>query len=269
MIIVLNSSKTLDMHSPARISKHSLPEFSDECASLVKDLRKLSVAQMAKLMGVSEKLAILNVDRYRNWKMRPGSSSAKQALLAFKGDVYEAMDVDTYTVEALNFAQLHLRILSGLYGILCPLDLIQPYRLEMANKLSTRSGKNLYEFWGNQINQSLNAMLESEKSGVLVNLASLEYFKAAKADRLNATVITPVFKEQRDSAYRVVAIYTKKARGRLCDYIIRNRINRPEDLKSFNLSGYRFRAKLSSHTQWVFVRAAKKTEDRGQRSDDR
>ncbi len=257
MIMVLNSSKTLDMQSPARISKHSLPEFSSECASLVKDLRKLSVSELALLMKVSEKLAVLNVDRYRNWNTRPGSSNAKQALLAFKGDVFEAMNIGTYTAGALNFAQQHLRILSGLYGILRPLDLIQPYRLEMATKLATRSGKNLYEFWGNRIHQSLNAMLEKEKSGVLINLASLEYFKTVKANRLTAKVITPVFKEQLDSAYRVVAIYAKKARGRMCDYIIRNRLKRPEDLKAFNWEGYRFRPKLSSNMQWVFSRTSK------------
>ena len=254
MIIVLNSSKTLDMQPPAHKFKHSIPEFSAECASLIKALRKLSVAELAKLMKVSEKLAVLNVDRYRNWKMRPDSTNAKQALMAFKGDVFEAMNIDTCTIDEFDFAQQHLRILSGLYGILRPLDLIQAYRLEMATRLSTPGGKNLYEFWGNRIQQSLNALLKKEKSGVLINLASLEYFKTVKAHQLKATVITPIFKERRNSAYRVVAIYAKKARGRICDFIIRNRIDRPEDLKSFNLDGYGFRAKLSNSTQWVFTR---------------
>jgi cytoplasmic iron level regulating protein YaaA (DUF328/UPF0246 family) len=254
MIILLNSSKTLDMRLPAPITKHSIPEFSAESASLVKELRKLSAAELAKLLGVSEKLAVVNAERYRKWKMRPGSPGAKQALLALKGDVYEAMEADAYSVGAFNFAQQCLRILSGLYGILCPLDLIQPYRLEMATKLPTHSGKNLYEFWGNRIHQYMNTLIEQENSGVLINLASLEYVKAAKPDLLNATVITPVFKEKRDSAYRVVAIYTKKARGRMCDFIIRNRIKRPEDIKAFSLDGYGFHAKLSSQTEWAFVR---------------
>lgn len=257
MIFVLNSSKTIDMQPSARKSKHSTPEFYAECASLVKALRTLSVAELVSLMKISEKLAVLNVDRYRNWKMRPDSSNAKQALMAFKGDVFEAMNIDSYTVKDFDFAQQHLRILSGLYGILRPMDLIQAYRLEMATKLSNAKGKNLYEFWGNRIHQSLGALLKKEKSGVLINLASLEYFKAVKADQLKATVITPIFKEQRNSAYRVVAIYAKKARGRICDFIIRNRIDRPEDLKSFNSDGYGFSAKLSNSTQWVFTRRSR------------
>ena len=259
MIAILNSSKTLDMQLPPRKIKHSLPEFTDESAALVKVLRKLSVAELAALMKVSEKLAVINVDRYRNWKMRPDSSEAKPSLMAFKGDVYEAMNVDTYTVEALNFAQRHLRILSGLYGILRPLDRIQPYRLEMATQLYTGSGKNLYEFWGDKIHQSVKAALAKEKSGVLINLASLEYFKTVKADQLSGTVITPVFKEQQGSTYRVVAIYAKKARGRMSDFIIRNRLVQPEDLKSFNLDGYRFQPKLSAETEWIFVRKSQNT----------
>ena len=258
MITILNSSKTLDMQLPARISRHSMPEFSAECATLVKTLRKLSVSELAALMGMSEKLAILNVERYRNWQMRPDPANSKQALLAFKGDVFEAMGIESYTMQAFNFAQQHLRILSGLYANLRPLDLIQPYRLEMAIRLSAGSSKNLYEFWGDKIHQSLSDLLQREGSGILLNLASLEYFKTVKANRLKATVITPVFKEQQDSGYRVVAIYAKKARGRMCDFIIRNRIKRPENLKSFNLDGYRFRARLSTDTQWIFVRGARK-----------
>ncbi|MBW2485997.1 MAG: peroxide stress protein YaaA [Deltaproteobacteria bacterium] len=257
MIILLNSSKTLDMQLPARITQHSMPKFSAECEILVKVLRKLSVSELAKLMGMSEKLAVLNAERYRNWQRRPGPANSKQALLAFKGDVFDAMEIESYPLKAFHYAQQHLRILSGLYAILRPLDLIQPYRLEMATKLSTPSGKNLYEFWGDKIHLSLSDLLKREKSGILVNLASLEYFKAVKADRLKATVITPVFKEQQDSSYRVVAIYAKKARGRMCDFMIRNRIKQPENLKSFSLDGYRFRASLSTDTQWVFVRTSK------------
>ena len=256
MLTILNSSKTLDMQLPARVSKHSMPQFSAECAILVKALRKLSVSELAALMGMSEKLAVLNVERYRNWQRHPGPATSKQALLAFKGDVFDAMDVESYDMKAFNYAQQHLRILSGLYAVLRPLDLIQPYRLEMATRLSAGGCKNLYEFWGDKIHQSLSDLLKREKSGILVNLASLEYFKAVKANRLKATVITPVFKERQDSGYRVVAIYAKKARGRMCDFIIRNRIKQPENLKSFNLDGYRFRAGLSTDTQWVFGRTS-------------
>jgi len=163
-------------------------------------------------------------------------------------------EVDNYKIKDFDFAQKHLRILSGLYGILRPLDLIQPYRLEMATKLPTARGKDLYAFWGNRINQSLNTELKREKSGVLINLASVEYFKAAEAGLLNATVITPVFKELRDASYRVVAIYAKKARGLMCNYIIRNHLTRARDLQSFDLNGYRFNPKLSSQKQWVFTR---------------
>ena len=254
MIILMNSSKTLDFEQPARISKHSIPEFSSDCEFLVNKLRKLSVSDFSKLMGVSEKLAVLNVDRYKNWQFSAPYSRAKQAILAFKGDIYSSIDVENYTAKEYNFAQKHLRILSGLYGVLRPLDLIQPYRLEMATKLSTDRGKNLYHFWGTRIQQYLDALLRREKSGILINLASVEYFKAIRADQLDATVITPVFKEFRDSSYRVVTIYAKKARGMICDYIMRNHIRQPEKLQSFNSNGYRFSAKLSSEREWVFAR---------------
>ena len=257
MIIILNSSKTMDFETPAPISKHSAPLFSDDSNSLVKTLSRLSLAQFSKLMGVSEKLAKLNVNRYKNWQTSPSGSVAKQSLLAFKGDIYAAIDVENYGMQEFNFAQKHLRILSGLYGILRPLDLIQPYRLEMATKLPNKRGKGLYAFWGNRITEALDAALKREKSGILINLASVEYFKSIKANLLNATVITPVFKECRDSSYRVVAIYAKKARGLMCDYIIRNHLTETRDLKSFDLEGYRYNKELSSEVEWVFARGEK------------
>jgi cytoplasmic iron level regulating protein YaaA (DUF328/UPF0246 family) len=254
MIILLNSSKTLDFETSAIISKHSTAEFCDDSKILVDTLRRLAVVEFTKLMGVSEKLAILNVNRYKNWRRRASAPDAKQAILAFKGDIYAAIDVENYTMREFNFAQQHLRILSGLYGVLRPLDLIQPYRLEMATKLSTARGTNLYAFWGNRIHHALSKALKREKSGILINLASLEYFKAVKAHPLDARVITPVFKQYRNSSYRVVAVYAKKARGLMCDYIIRNHMSRIRDLKSFDLDGYRFNAKLSSGDEWVFSR---------------
>ena len=254
MIILMNSSKTLNFEQPAHISKHTVPEFLEDCEFLVSELRKFSVSDFAGLMGVSENLAVLNVKRYKKWLTSPGGSDAKQALMAFKGDIYAAMNSDRYKMKDLDFAQKHLRILSGLYGILRPLDLIQPYRLEMATKLATDRGKDMYRFWGTRINASLNEMLKREKSGVLVNLASVEYFKAAIPKLLKADVITPVFKEYKDPSYRVVAIYAKKARGLMCDYIVRNRITRVEDLQSFNSDGYRFAPALSSQKDWVYTR---------------
>ena len=257
MIILLNSSKTLDFERPASIAKHSIPEFSEDSSLLVDALRKLSPADFAALMGVSQKLAILNVNRYKNWRLSASAPDAKQAILAFKGDIYAPIDVENYTLKEFNFAQRHLRILSGLYGILRPLDLIQPYRLEMATKLLTERGKGLYAFWGDRINQALDAALKQEKSGILINLASLEYFKAVKANQLDARMITPVFREYRNSSYRVVAIYAKKARGMMCDYIIRNHISRIREVKSFDLDGYRFNEKFSSENEWVFTRGDK------------
>ena len=254
MIILMNSSKTLNFEQPAHISKYTDPEFLADCEFLVNELRKLSVSGFARLMGVSEKLAELNVHRYKNWRMSPGSSDAKQALLAFKGDIYAAMDVDRYKMTAFNFAQKHVRILSGLYGMLRPLDLIQPYRLEMATKLTTSRGKDMYGFWDNRILASLNEMLKREKSGVVVNLASAEYVKAVKPKHLKADVVTPVFKQYKDPSYRVVAIYAKKARGLMCDYIVQNRLTSVEDIKSFNWDGYRFAPEFSSQKDWVFTR---------------
>lgn len=258
MIILMNSSKTLNFEQPSQTIEHTIPQFLEDCELLVNKLRKLSVLEFAKLMGVSENLATLNVRRYENWRSSPGIPDAKQALLAFKGDIYAAMDVDRYNKITFDFAQKHLRILSGLYGILRPLDLIQPYRLEMATKLATARGENIHRFWGTRINTCLNEMIKLEKSGVLVNLASAEYFKATEPKLLQADVITPVFKEYKAPTYRVVTIYAKKARGAMCDYILQNRITRVEDIQSFSLDGYRFAPAQSSETKWVFTRGDKK-----------
>lgn len=251
----MNSSKTLDFQK-SRISKHTLPEFLKDSEILVRELRQLSASEFSKLMGTSQKLTELNVQRYAKWQTPFKAPNAKQALLAFKGDIYAGMETERYTTGDLEFAQKHLRILSGLHGILRPLDLIQPYRLEMATKLTTSRGKNLYSFWGTQINESVKALLKREGSGLLVNLCSAEYFKAIKPQLLDATVITPVFKDFKNGVYRIVAIYAKKARGFMCNYIIRNRIKRAEDIKAFNLAGYQFNKKMSSDFEWIFTRKA-------------
>ena len=254
MIILMNSSKTLDFDQPDRASKHTSPEFIKDAEMLVKELRRLSDSEFSKLMGVSDKLAKLNVARYAGWQSSEKGTGAKQALLAFKGDIYCGLDTANYHTKDFEFAQKHVRILSGLYGILRPLDLIQPYRLEMATKLSTNRGKNLYQFWETKINESVKALLKQEKSGVIVNLCSAEYFKAVKPDLLDATVITPVFKEFRNGAYRFITIYAKKARGLMGNFIIRNHLKKLENLKSFNVDAYRFNPTISSAQEWIFVR---------------
>lgn len=254
MIILVNSSKTLEFHQKSRISKNSEPEFIEDAEILVKKLRRLSKSKFSKLLKTSKKLTELNVERYASWQADVDQSNAKQALLAFRGDIYSGMEVDDYKIRDFNFAQKHVRILSGLYGILRPLDLIQPYRLEMATKLATTRGKNMYDFWGTKINANLKVLLKQEKSGTLVNLCSMEYFKAIKSDRLDAKVITPAFKEFRDGTYRFITLYAKKARGMMCNYIIRNQIKKLTDLKSFDVEGYQFNEKISSDEEWVFTR---------------
>ncbi len=254
MIVLMNSSKTLDFGQQTRISKQTTPEFGKDAAILVKKLCTLSKSDFAKVMKVSEKLADLNLERYANWQRDLKSTNGKQALLAFKGDIYSGMEVDNYKTKDFEFAQKHVRILSGLYGILRPLDLMQPYRLEMATKLNTSRGKNLYQFWGNKINSSLKKMLKHEKSGVLVNLCSLEYFKSTQPKDLDARIISPVFKEYRDGAYRFVTIFAKKARGMMCNYIIQNQLTYVEELKSFNVEGYKFKPTISSENELVFTR---------------
>lgn len=250
----MNSSKTLDFQQKVRISKHTLPELQNDADHLVKRLGQLSTADFSKLLKTSEKLTRLNMERYANWQNPPRTPNAKQALLAFKGDIYSGMEVDDYKIKEFNFAQKHVRILSGLYGILRPLDLIQPYRLEMATKLATTRGKNIYDFWGTRINEILKALLKKEKSDALVNLCSMEYFKAIKSDRLDVEVITPAFKEFRDGAYRFITLYAKKARGMMCNYIIRNHLTDVDAIKSFNVAGYRFNQTISTENDWVFTR---------------
>jgi cytoplasmic iron level regulating protein YaaA (DUF328/UPF0246 family) len=250
----MNSSKTLDFQQKACISKQTTPELVTDAEILVKELQTLSTSDFSKLLKTSEKLTQLNVERYARWQTQLKESNAKQALLAFKGDIYSGMDVENYKPRDFEFAQKHVRILSGLYGILRPLDLIQPYRLEMATKLATARGKNMYDFWGTKINAILKKQLKQEKSGVLVNLCSVEYFKAIRSDLLDAKVITPAFKEFRDGSYRFVTIYAKKARGMMCNYIIQNHLKLVDDLKSFNVAGYQFNKKISSDGDWVFTR---------------
>ncbi|MFN5332015.1 MAG: peroxide stress protein YaaA [Bacteroidota bacterium] len=250
MLIVLSPSKTLDF-SPISQTFSTSPDFQAEVNDLVSVLQKKSSTQLGKLMHLSDALASLNASRYATFSQNLEDGQSKQALLAFKGDVYTKMDVDTYTKEDLHFAQEHLRILSGLYGLLKPLDLIQAYRLEMGTRLKTKKGASLYEFWGTKISKALN---EAGQGKTLVNLASQEYFKAVDKKALKLPVVHIHFKEYKNGSYQVVGLFAKQARGLMSDYAIKNRITSPEELKGFQRERYEFAESQSSPQDWVFVR---------------
>jgi len=256
MLVVISPAKTLDYDTPAVTKTHSIPDYLDDSAELIAELRQLSPPEVSGLMSVSAKLGDLNFGRYLNWQPEFSFKNAKQSLLAFKGDVYTGLDAESLSEEQLQWAQNHLRILSGLYGLLRPLDLMQPYRLEMGTKLSNSRGKDLYAFWGDKITDGLNKELKAESSQVLINLASNEYFKSVKPRSLNAEVITPVFKDWKNDKYKIISFYAKKARGLMSRYIIENSIEDPEQLKQFDVAGYRYNSAMSSAREWVFTREA-------------
>lgn len=254
MLTVLSPAKTLDYESPSITDQTSTPQFMDQSALLVDDARTLAPDDIRSLMGVSEAIASLNHERFMNWAPESTTANAKQAILAFKGDVYTGLEAETMSADDLEFAQAHLRILSGLYGLLRPLDLMQPYRLEMGLKFSNQRGKNLYEFWGERITDAINADLASAGTETLVNLASNEYFKAVKTKSLNADIITPQFKDLKNGQYKMISFFAKKARGVMARYIIDNQLTDPDQLKSFTGSGYYFSAEQSSGNNLVFLR---------------
>lgn len=251
MLIVISPAKTLDFETAPSIESCSQPRFLPQSQQLINELKALSTADIASLMKLSDKLAALNMTRFQTWQKPFNLENAKQALLAFKGDVYTGLDADTLNVAGLEFAQQHLRILSGLYGVLKPLDLMQPYRLEMGTKFANKKGKDLYQFWGSQLRESIEAEL---KDGVLINLASNEYFKAVEEKKLKARIITPVFKDWKNGQYKIISFYAKKARGLMSRYIIDHRINEPEKIKDFDSEGYRFSPEMSQADEWVFLR---------------
>jgi cytoplasmic iron level regulating protein YaaA (DUF328/UPF0246 family) len=250
MLLVISPAKTLDYSHP-EYSAHTQPDFTSEVKDLVGVLRKKSATQISKLMHLSDSLSILNEERYQTFTDTFSQDNSKQAILAFKGEVYAKMEADNFTAEDLEFAQQHLRILSGLYGLLKPLDLIQPYRLEMGTKLKTKKGDTLYDYWGTKISKALNAAGEGR---TLVNLASQEYFKAVDKKTLKLPIITIHFKEHREGNYQVVGFFAKQARGLMTRYAIQNRITDPEQLKVFQEDGYEFAERLSSAQDWVFIR---------------
>ncbi len=254
MLTVISPAKTLDYETRPTTRKSTSPEFLERSAQLVEDVRELTPEDIRELMGVSEAIAELNHERFMNWGAPFNLDNAKQAVLAFKGDVYTGLDAATLSAKQLGFAQQHLRILSGLYGLLRPLDLMQPYRLEMGLKFPNSGGGNLYEFWGDSLTESLNAQLRKSGSDVLVNLASNEYFKSLRAKSLDADIVTPVFKDLSKGRYRVLSFFAKKARGQMARFIIEKELNDPDGLKKFRADGYRYNRAESNDRQLVFTR---------------
>ena len=254
MLIVISPAKTLDYETPPVTKTRSQPAYLKDAKLLVERARQYSAQDIMDLMGVSPKIAELNVQRFANWKTPFNTKNAKQAVLAFKGDVYTGLDAESFSEEDFQFAQEHLRILSGMYGLLRPLDLMQAYRLEMGRKVDTERGKNLYQFWGSKITEGLNKQLAALGSDCLINLASNEYFKSVKIKELNAQVITPEFKDYKNGAYKMMGVYAKKARGMLSRYIIQHQITEPAKIKRFKQDGYAYNAELSQGNTWVFTR---------------
>lgn len=256
MLIVLSPAKTLDYDTPPTTDEHTFPDFIDHSAELIAILKNLSPPQVATLMGISDPLAVLNVSRYASWSKVFTRENAKQAIFAFAGDVYDGLDAGSMTSRQLAYAQSHIRILSGLYGLLRPLDLIQPYRLEMGTRLANPRGKDLYAFWGELVTEALNKAFAKQKGHVLVNLASEEYFKVVKPNILDAEIITPVFEDWKGGKYKIISFYAKRARGMMARYAATNGITQPEKLKDFDMDGYAFDKAVSTDHEWVFRRRA-------------
>ena len=254
MLIVLSPAKSLDYDTPPTTDLHTKPDFIARSAELIEVLKEKSPAQISTLMGISDQLAALNVERYASWSRKFTTKNSKQAVLAFNGDVYEGLNAASLSVKQLDYVQTHVRILSGLYGALRPLDLMQPYRLEMGTRLQNPRGKDLYAFWGEDVTKALNAELAQHKSKVLVNLASEEYFKVIKTKVLDARVISPVFEDWKGGKYKIISFYAKRARGLMARYAALKGVNQAEKLKNFDLDGYAFDEAASSEASWVFRR---------------
>ena len=253
MILVISPSKTMDF--PAQhYPNHTLPEMVEQSRRLIEGLKKLTPSQVGELMGISEKLAQLNWQRYQDFSLPFSPDNARQAIFAFKGDVYSGVAADTLNAKDIAFAQDHVRILSGLYGVLKPLDLIQPYRLEMGTKLRAGRAQNLYEFWDTLVTEAINRDLQHEKQPVLVNLASDEYFRVIRPETLNGPVLKISFKEKRKGKYKVIGIHAKRARGLMVNYVVSNHLEKIEDLQDFTSEGYVFNGALSSAAELVFCR---------------
>ena len=252
MLIVLSPAKSLDLETPPTTSLHSTPDFLDHSAQLIERMRQFSPAEVGSLMGISDALSSLNVARYASWT--PELTEARQAIMAFNGDVYAGFEARSLQPGQLDYAQSRVRILSGLYGLLRPLDLIHPHRLEMGTRLSTARGKDLYAFWGDTITNALNRTAGEQGAKVLVNLASEEYFKSVRPRQLTVPVITPVFEDWKNGKYKIISFYAKRARGMLARYAAVNGVRDPGQLKQFDVDGYGFVPDASNDTSWVFRR---------------
>ena len=258
MLTLLSPAKTLDFESPVSVSAASQPRMLDDAEVLVNEIRDLSALDLSSLMKISERLGNLNHRRFAEWSRPFDSSNAKQALLAFKGDVYTGLDAGSFSNSDHSFAQHHLRILSGLYGVLRPLDLIQPYRLEMGTRFQNERGKDLYQFWADRITETLNEDLRESGSRTVVNLASVEYFKSVNTQKLEAEIIAPAFKDLKNGTYKIISFYAKKARGLMSAWIIKNRIDDPGALSAFDAGGYRYSDEFTeSPGTPVFIRDEK------------
>ncbi|AHJ75312.1 peroxide stress protein YaaA [Kosakonia sacchari] len=254
MLILISPAKTLDYQSPLATTRFTQPELLDHAQQLIKTARKLSAPQIKALMGISDKLADLNATRFHDWQPDFTPENARQAILAFKGDVYTGLQAETFSEADFDFAQQHLRMLSGLYGVLRPLDLMQPYRLEMGIRLENARGKDLYQFWGETITHKLNDAIAAQGDDIVINLASDEYFRSVKTQKLKARVIKPVFLDEKNGKFKVISFYAKKARGLMSRYIIEQRLTKPEQLAGFDSEGYFFDEEASAHDEMVFKR---------------
>lgn len=253
MLVVLSPAKSLDYESPLATRKNTQPQFIQDAQGLVEALKPISPQGLSELMSISDKLGVLNATRFMQWTPEFNTKNSRQALLAFNGDVYDGLNAKTLSDKDFEFAQKHIRILSGLYGILRPLDLMQPYRLEMGTKIANPKGKDLYAYWKGTIANALNQELPS-RNPVLVNLASDEYFKSVDLKQLKARVVHPVFQDGKSGKYKVISFFAKKARGMMARYIIDKRITQVEKLKAFDVAGYLFSPEVSTADTWVFRR---------------
>ena len=255
MIALIAPAKRLDYDSNLSVEDFSIAEHLKESKKLIKELQKKSPEDLSSLMGLSENLSVLNFERNMNWQVpKKPSNEVRQAIFAFKGDVYVGLDSETLSKSDIKYAQKNLAILSGLYGLLKPLDLMYPYRLEMGTKMKNENGKNLYEFWGNKITTSINALAKKNNSKGIINLASVEYFSSVKTENLDLPVYSPVFKDFKNGKYKIISFFAKKARGSMARFVIQNKIKNPADLNKFNLGGYKYSKKDSSEYSPVFLR---------------
>lgn len=254
MLLLVSPAKDLDFAPVTLKTELTQPMMLQHSQQLADICKTLTPADLSSLMHISDKLAGLNAARFADWQLPFTEQNAKAAMFAFNGDVYQGLNAASLSTDDISFAQQHLRILSGLYGVLRPLDLMQPYRLEMGTKLANPQGKDLYAFWQDSITQLLNTELSQLATDVVVNLASQEYFKAVKAKQINARIITPVFKDFKNGQYKIISFFAKKARGLMARYIIQQRLTDAEQLKAFDLAGYQFNAEQSSANELVFLR---------------